>query len=445
MIVDTRLYFKMVLYLCCVPATLAQSVLTLEDAVARVSKQNRQVLQSRAAAAIGRTEVGVAKSRRWPVLSSSVQAGPLLNRAELVFPRGALGDFASTGPIPENDTKIGIPRTVSGYSTSQIALPLLGQWRIGKGIQGAELGAQQAEESAQITLQQAVGQVRSLYFQLGALEASRALAAAQVKVAEEIVRLAEQGVVEGTSLPVEVREAAARLRRAQTDQAALEDEIASGQEQLNVWMGEPLEARFQIVTTTPALGVVDVEEAKSRAMANRPEIREARLRIRQAEVAVRSKQLEWLPDLDLAMTHYGFLNAGNLAPKQVVLVGLNLKWEPWDWGRKKNELAGSKLRVEQAQLGLAQTEAQAKQEASRAFRDWDRAQRELSAARLEKESSEEGLRIARQRVESQVALIKEVLQAQTQWEAAGQREARARAAAGTAWANLQLAMGEKHE
>jgi len=248
-------------------------------------------------------------------------------------------------------------------------------------------------------------------------------------------------VAEGTSLSGERAEAEARLERARADAANLEADILNGHEQLNVLMGEPLEQRFQLDSRLPAPDALNLEEARARAAANRPEVQEARLRLEQAELAIRSKRLERIPDVSLAVTHYGFLNSGNLAPNQLAIAGLSLNWEPWDWGRKSRESAAARERKEQARLALAQTEAQAGFEAGRAWREWEKAQRDLNAARRETSSGAESLRVARQRYEQQAALLRTVLEAQAAWELAGQREARAAAAAGAAWANLQLAIG----
>lgn len=290
-------------------------------------------------------------------------------------------------------------------------------------------------------MQRAVNQVRSLYFQIVALEASRATLEAQTKAASEILRLAKKGVSEGVALGVEAAEAEARLARAEADRTQLEADIANAQEQLNLWLGEPLEARFALTSTLPTVATASAEEAVAAAVRNRPEIREARLKLEQAGVAIESKKWEWVPDVDLAITHYGFLNTGGILPRQAWLAGLNFKWEPFDWGRKKQETVGLTQQQRQAQLSVKQLEQEAAAEARRSWREWERAQRDLNVARQQKAATGETLRIAQQRYENQVALLRSVLEAQTAWEEAGQREARAMAASGTAWANLQLAMG----
>ena len=90
---------------------------------------------------------------------------------------------------------------------------------------------------------------------------------------------------------------------------------------------------------------------------------------------------------------------------------------------------------------MAQAKAQAAAEAGRAWREWEKAQRDSNAARQEVNSTAESLRVARQRFENQTALLRAVLEAQSAWEAAGQRAVEAAAASGVAWANLQLATG----
>lgn len=419
----------------------AQQLLSLQEAEQRASAQNRQVLDARAGIRVRQEEAAVARTRRLPTLGTSIEVGPLLNKASVTFPAGSLGTYGATGPLPGSATKIGIPRQISGYSVTQASLPLLQQPRIGLGIRSADLEIQVATQQTDAATQRAVAQVRNLYFQILALEGARTTLAGQVNVAEEIVRLASRGVEEGTSLPAELAEAKARLTRAQASGANLESDIQTQYEQLNILLGEPVEARFRLQPITPAADGAGLEEVRARSVNMRPEIREAELRVRQAELAIRSKRLEWLPDLDLKVANYSFINAGNLAPGNVAIAALALSWEPWDWGRKSHETTAARQKAEQARLALAQAKAQTAAEAGRAWRDWERAQRDINAARQEVDSTAESLRVAEKRFENQTALLRAVLEAQSAWETAGQHAIEASAASGVAWANLQLAMG----
>jgi outer membrane protein TolC len=80
-------------------------------------------------------------------------------------------------------------------------------------------------------------------------------------------------------------------------------------------MGEPLGVQFQFVSRPRGPAAINLDDVRARAAENRPEIRAAHLRLEQAQLAIRSKKLEWIPDLNLTLTHFAFLNAGNLAPR----------------------------------------------------------------------------------------------------------------------------------
>jgi outer membrane protein TolC len=418
-----------------------QNALSLEQAAQRASAQNRDVRQARAGIQVRAEEATAARTRRWPSLTTSVQAGPILNHASGAFSQGILGNYAATGPIPSQNTEVNIPRRIGGYEYSQISMPLSQQARLKAGVKLAEGETNVAREQAESLRLSAIAQVRDLYFQIAALETARRAANKQLEAAGETARLALEGVAKGTALPLDEAAAGAKLGQAQADVTNLETDIRNGREQLNLLMGEPLDAQFVLTDNVPPAAVLTFEEARRRALETKPEIKEARSRLEQAGLSVHSKRLEEIPDVNLTLTHVAFFNSSNYLPNQFAIAGLSLSWEPWDWGRKRHEAAGLRDKEEQARLVLAQVREQVTLEADRAWRELGRAQRNLEAARLTTKSSEENLRVVRQRHEKEAALLRDLLEAQTNWEAAGQQEARAVAAVGIAWANLQSAIG----
>jgi outer membrane protein len=419
----------------------AQAPLSLAEATHRAAAQNRDLLQSAAAVKARAEDARVARTRRWPSLSTTAQVGPLLNQAHVTFTHGALGNFASTGPIPANDQNVGIPRRLGGYSLSQFSLPLSQQPRLGLNVALADQEtAATAEQKASLQLN-VVAQVRGLYFQIVGLEAARKAADAQVEAAHETLRLAREAVAKGTALDREQAAAEARLAQSEADAAGLETDIQNGREQLNLLLGEPLTTQFTLIETAPAATATSEDEARRQAMAARPQVKEARIRLEQARLSERAKRLEYVPDINLAVTYAGFFNSTNFLPNQFAIAGLSLNWEPWDWGRKRHEAAGLRDKEEQARLALQQAEQQAAFEAAQAWREMERARRNLEAAHLAVESTKENLRVVREQYAKQAALLGDVLEAQSRWEAAGQQQARAVAANGVAWANFQSALG----
>ncbi|HEY1948282.1 MAG TPA: TolC family protein [Bryobacteraceae bacterium] len=441
MSLKSKLSSILLLMLSFVGISSAQAPLTVEQATERAATQSRDVLQAKVGVQAKAEDASVARTRRWPSLSTSAQVGPLLNRASVTFDQGVLGTFASTGPIPARNTDVTIPRRIAGYDLTQVSLPLSQQPRLGLAVASANREtdiARQQEESVRLNQ---VSQTRNLYFQIVALEEARRAANAQVDAATETLRLAREAVEKGTGLPLERAESEARLAQAKADAAGLETDIRNGREQLNLLIGEPLDTQFVLTSTTPRANLMTLEEARKRALEAKPEVKEARLRLDQSGLSLRSKRLEYIPDVNLQFTYLSFLNSSNALPNQIALAGFSLTWEPWDWGRKRHEAAGLRDKQEQARLTVAQTEQQVQWEAGRAWRELDRAQRNLDAARLASKSAEENLRVVRERHAKQSALERELLVAQTNWESAGQQQARAAAAVGVAWANFQAAIG----
>ncbi len=366
----------------------------------------------------------------------------LLTRADVSFPAGSFGNSAS-GPIPERDVQIGIPRQLSGFSNSSVGLPLTGQIRIGHAIEGARLEVQLAETNRARTEQQVVAQVRQLYFGLVSADAALRAAQANLELAREVERLAGQGVEAGTTLAADRGEAVARRLRSEAVVSGVRAERDNIREQFNVVLGRSLDDPAEVSAPDVLPPDATPDQLRDRAAASRPEVESARLRIRQAETAVRAKKAELIPDLNLAFQHIGFLNTGNLAPSNYAIAGLQLSWEPWDWGRRRKEARALQSQAEAAKLALEETQQQVRRQTSQALRAWEQSQREVAAAEAAVAAAQESVRIARQRFEQQAALMRSVLEAQSTFETAQEQQVRAIAARGTAWANLQLAIGNR--
>ncbi len=78
------------------------------------------------------------------------------------------------------------------------------------------------------------------------------------------------------------------------------------------------------------------------------------MKIKAAEYDRRIKKSEYVPDLSVGV---GFTSAQNvkLLPQSIVYAGFLLNWEPFDWGRKRREMAEVGKAIEQAQLGVRET------------------------------------------------------------------------------------------
>jgi outer membrane protein TolC len=98
--------------------------------------------------------------------------------------------------------------------------------------------------------------------------------------------------------------------------------------------------------------------SRSRALDQRPELREARLQVRQAEVDRRIKKSEYIPDVSVGFSYRSMRNFDNdVIPKNTASLGVVVRWEVFDWGRKKNQLAEKDRTIEQTKNSLREAES----------------------------------------------------------------------------------------
>ena len=139
-------------------------LLTLNDAVTLALQQNRLVKNSVLEAQKYDFQVNTARSRRKPQFQFSMLGGELLQPFDFTIPKGSLGTFAGTGPIPSTNAKIHTPAVFTTYLTGSIDQPLTQQYKIGLGIHATELGRDIAREDVRGERQKIAAEVRAHIF-----------------------------------------------------------------------------------------------------------------------------------------------------------------------------------------------------------------------------------------------------------------------------------------
>src|SRR5262249_17352635 len=148
----------------------------------------------------------------------------------------------------------------------------------------------------------------------------------------------------------------------------LRNTLASQKEQLNHLMGRDIRTDFFVVEVPEATGVEgNLEEAQTKALSARPELREARLLVRQAEVNPRITKAGYIPDVSLAINNLSLTNI-DLLPSNVAAAGVLITWNPVDWGRRKHELATATKQIEQSKNSVSDAESLVLTEVASKFR-----------------------------------------------------------------------------
>ena len=129
-------------------------------------------------------------------------------------------------------------------------------------------------------------------------------------------------------------------------------------------------------------------------------------------------------------------------PRNAAGAGFTLNWEPFDWGRRKHELAERERTIEQAREGLREAESLILIEVSDRFRKLREAQALLRVSKALQESAAEKLRVATNKYKLEATLYKDVLQSQAALAEAQHQYQQALLAFWTARADFEKAIGE---
>jgi len=425
------------------PSTDETPVLTLDDAVSMALSNNRLVKNSALEAKKYDFRLSTARSRRLPQFQFAVLGGELMHSFDFTFDQGVFGNYPGVGPIPGKKTTIRNPARFTTYATGALDQPVTQQYKIGLGIRLTEVSRLIALEDVRAERQRIAAEVRSAYFELVATQAAVEASSESVKTLEEAQRVTKEYTLQQTVLRSDSLDVEARLARARYDLSVAENGLTTQHEHLNQLLARDVTTPFR-VEATPEVDSNDLTLAavREKASQNRPELREAQLKEKQAEYDRRLAKADYIPDLSLSVRYQGLANV-KVLPENVGVAGFYLSWEPFDWGRRRNNVAEKSRSVEQARNGIRETESLIAVEVGAKYRKWQEAALLLKATRTGHEATAEQFRVTTTKYKEQAALVKDVLQAQARNSEASFQYQKALSSYWTALAELRRAMGEE--
>lgn len=413
-------------------------VLTLDEAISLALRDSREVKNAHLAVDKAGDAVAAARTLRLPSMYVYSLVSQQFLKHDAV--RDSETDvFPGVGPF----FSIGTTRRPTAIFAGQILQPLSQQYRIGLDIKQAGLERDVESEKLRQAEQTIVNQVKQTYY--GILQTQSALDSLleAIRYYREMDRVMADNVAQQVSLKADSLEVKTRLAKAEYDALDLTNRLATEKEQLNNLLGRDVRAEFRVAAVSDAGGFdADLALARSRALDQRPELREARLKVKQAEVDRRIKKSEYIPDVSVGLTYLTFRNFNNDAiPKNTAGVGVVVRWEVFDWGRKKNQLAEKDRAIEQARNGLREAESLVLIEVGDKFRKLQQTRQALIVAQLKQETARENMRVSTNKYKFQAALLSDALQTQAALADADYQYQQALLAYWTARADYEKAIG----
>ena len=425
------------------PAPNGPPVLALDEAVKIALANNPQVKNAELTASMDEDQVSEARTYRLPSINFYALGSQLLTPVDFTFQQGAFGTYPGVGPIPSTDTKIHTPLRPTFYGIVQVSQPLSQQFKIGLNIRLAKLNKLADEQKLRAQKHSVVNQVKKGYYAI--LQTQSALAASEenLKFDLELDRTTEQQVAEKAALKAESMVVKAWIGQERYNSLSLRNTLAGQKEQLNSLLGRDIRTDFAVADVPEATGEeANLEAAQVKALSARPELKEGRLRVEQAELNRRVTKAGYIPDVSLSVNNLSLTNV-NLLPSYVASAGVLLTWDPLDWGRRKHELAAAGKQIAQAKNSVSDAESQVLVEVAAKFRKLEESRALTVVAKLQLDAERERLRVLMNQFEQKVALLKDVLQQRSSLESAASQNSQALLSFWAAKADFEKSLGEE--
>jgi len=418
-------------------------LLSLEQAKELAIRNNRSVQNSKLAVDKVDDQLAATRTLRYPSFNLYSLASLQLASLDFTFERGVFGTYQGIGPVPATDTVISTPRRPTAIIVGSVTQPITQQYRIRLNLDQLELSREVANEELRQQQQSVVNDVKQLYYAI--LQSQSALKSNQqsVQLYRELDRLTTDLVSQQVALKAQNLEVKAKLAKEEYDGLNLENQLATQKEQLNNLLGRDIRTSFEVVPVPEMTAFeMDLVSAQNRALEHRPEIKEARLKIRQADLDRRIKKAEYVPDVSLGVNYVSPRNFDDFVPRNFASAGFIINWDIFDWGKKSRELDAKKKTSEQAQNAFIETQNRVLIDVNSKFRRVQQVRELLRVSRLAQEAAQEKLRVMQNKYEVQAALLSDVLQVQTSVVETDHQYQQALVAFWTARAEFEKALGE---
>jgi outer membrane protein len=425
------------------PLLASSQELTLDQAISQALQKNRQVKVAQLEVSKSEHDTEVMRTYRLPQFKLDMMQGQLLTKVSFTFPPGSLGTIPGIGPFPPTTTDITTPRRPFTLIQAQANQPLSQLFRIGLGVEAKKLDTQVAKEKLSLQEQGIVNEVKKTYYNL--VQAQSALTATEeaITLLKEMNRIATNGLEQQVILKSDMLDAEAGLAKAESEATTLHNTVATLKETMNDLLARDLEMEFTVSETAEVKPwEMDLASTRALALKQRPELREARLKIQEAEIDRRAKKAEYIPDVSLSLNYLSPFDIKFL-PENIAAVGVAVNWDVFDWGKKKQELASKSAVIEQARNGVDEAAAQIQVEVGLNFRKLEEARQKLHVAELELDADREKVRVALNKYDANGVLLKDVLQMKASLAEKTYRYQESLLSFWTARADLERSIGER--
>lgn len=374
-----------------IPAEEPKGTLTLHGAVQEAAMHNRDILKA---------SLEVSRSK-WDYIAQETKRLP---------------DVRLIGYLAQQtiNTEL-IPDRADAFFFASALFPVTQHYRLGLEAHAIKLGREIAEQKLRQQIDETASRVKAAYYKL-ALDISL-LDDIQdsIKSLTELQRVVDDQVKRGNSLRVEQMQVAARLAKSELDETKARNTYNIDCEKFNHLLGHELRASVKL-ELIPAVSDLELDnaQAENRALAMRPEIRQADARVRQINLEKKVIMSEYIPNISIGALYISLPGFNNtVLPKNVLAPGFFINYNAFDWGRKAM-LAKARTKVEQgASLSAQNVRDEVLIDLHTQINKLNESRQMVQTSKLARAASREELRVTMNRYKYTSAKLSEVLQSQS--------------------------------
>jgi outer membrane protein len=424
------------------PLSAQEPELPLSQAIEIAIMNNRPVKIAQLDITAAEWKVASTKTKRYPQISTYLFASGNLTSPSFTFKEGQLGTVDGM-PVPSSDTNIPLSHGITGDAIMQVSQPLSQLYQIGLAIHEQKLEADLSRQKYQGKRQSVVADVKQAYYAVLQTESALDAAAAMVKQYQETDRVTLNYLAQESTLKSSSLEVKAKLAQSQYQVIQLNDTLQTQKEKLNSLLGRDLDTPFRTQPVPPIQPEeMDMKLARQTALAQRPEIKEAEIDTQRAEYDKKLAKSQYIPDIGAAFHYLTPINT-ELLPQNIASAGVEMRWEPFEWGRRRDDVKQKEVVVEQSKYQLDETRSQVVLDVDNTFRKLAEARSLLSVAEAALAAANEKLREVNDKYKKSAVLLRDVLEQQAAVATANNEYEDSLLAFWSAKANFEKALGEE--
>lgn len=387
-------------------------------------------------------QVAAAKSKRFPAISTYFFGAGNLTSPSFKIKEDQFGTVDNM-PVPSKDINISLSQGFTGYAVVEVAQPVSQLYRINLAVREQELDTDLSQQKYQAKRQSLVADVKQAYYAV--LQTGSALRAANAAVRQyqETDRLvldyiAHESVLKSSSLEVK-----AKLAQAKYEVIQLDDTLQTQKEYLNGLLSRDIDTPFRPQEVPPQVPEeIDLKIARQTALSQRPEVREAEIDTQRAEYDRKLARSQYIPDIGVAFHYLSPVNT-QILPENIASAGVEMRWDPFDWGKRKDDVQQKDITISQSRYQLDETRSQVLLDVDNTFRKLTESRVLLQVAEASRDASNEKLREVSDQFKKSAVLLRDLLEQESAVSTANHQYEQSLLAFWAAKANFEKALGEE--